>query len=320
MFGRVAQQSFCGQYRCFPVSFIERSGAEQGDKIFLPPSALNRLAQLHIEYPMLFRAENKRSGKYTHCGVLEFIADEGSVYLPYWMMKHLGLQEGDIVTLTNASLPKGSYVKLQPHSTDFLDISNPRAVLETTLRGFSCLTVGDTIPICYNDRMYQINIIESKPEDAISVIETDCNVDFAPPLDYEEPCVPSDTSSASASMSKMGEESIGQFKVSEELDEIDKKGFAAFKGTARRLDGKPAAPVPQLPQQSTSSSTAGAPVLEKKKSGKLMFKDRLAAKFSDPSTRENSRSAIGQDGTSSDSQDNKESSFKAFQGKGYRLH
>lgn len=28
----------------------------------------------------------------------------------------------------------------QPHSTDFLDISNPRAVLETTLRNFSCLT------------------------------------------------------------------------------------------------------------------------------------------------------------------------------------
>lgn len=319
MFG-LGQQSFCGQYRCFPVSFIERGGAEQGDKIFLPPSALNRLAQLHIEYPMLFRAENKRSGRYTHCGVLEFIADEGSVYLPYWMMKHLGLQEGDIVTLTNASLPKGSYVKLQPHSTEFLDISNPRAVLETTLRGFSCLTVGDTIPIYYNDRVYQINIIESKPADAISVIETDCNVDFAPPLDYEEPCMPSVvTSSTSASLPGTTQESTGLGNNSEKVEKIDEKGFDAFKGTARRLDGKPAAPVAPVPQQATSSCSQGAPVLEKKKSGKLMFRDRLAAKFNDPSTREVSGSATGQDVSSSNSQDNKESSFKAFQGKSYRL-
>jgi ubiquitin fusion degradation protein 1 len=42
-------------------------------------------AQLHIEYPMLFKAENRRGGKSTHCGVLEFIADEGFAYLPYWV-------------------------------------------------------------------------------------------------------------------------------------------------------------------------------------------------------------------------------------------
>lgn len=39
------------------------------------------------------------------------------------------LQEGDIVEVKNASLAKGSYVKLQPHTKDFLDISNPKAVL-----------------------------------------------------------------------------------------------------------------------------------------------------------------------------------------------
>lgn len=324
MFARGAQQTFCGQYRCFPVSFIERSSAEQGDKIFLPPSALNRLAQLHIEYPMLFRAENKRSGKHTHCGVLEFIADEGSVYLPYWMMQHLGLQEGDILTLTNASLPKGTYVKLQPHSTDFLDISNPRAVLETTLRGFSCLTVGDTIPIHYNDRVYQINIIESKPEDAISVIETDCNVDFAPPLDYVEPSVASGTSSAKASVPGMEsdrKESIDQHgRESEDVEGMEETCFAPFRGTARRLDGKPAAP---LPQQATSAASQAAPVLAKKKSGKLMFRDRLAAKFNDPPATDTHGSSSGQGPNQlvgpSDSQEKSEPTFKAFQGKSYRL-
>ena len=42
-------------------------------------------ASLNIEYPMLFKVENRKTGRSTHCGVLEFIADEGHVYLPYWV-------------------------------------------------------------------------------------------------------------------------------------------------------------------------------------------------------------------------------------------
>lgn len=38
------------------------------------------------------------------------------------------LQEGDIVRVKNVTLPKGKYVKLQPHTKDFLDISNPKAM------------------------------------------------------------------------------------------------------------------------------------------------------------------------------------------------
>ena len=43
------------------------------------------VASLHIEYPMLFKVENRRNSRSTHCGVLEFIADEGMVYMPYWV-------------------------------------------------------------------------------------------------------------------------------------------------------------------------------------------------------------------------------------------
>jgi ubiquitin fusion degradation protein 1 len=45
------------------------------------------------------------------------------------MMQNLLLQEGDMVFIKNATLPKGTYVKLQPHTTDFLDITNPKAML-----------------------------------------------------------------------------------------------------------------------------------------------------------------------------------------------
>ena len=42
-------------------------------------------ASLQIEYPMLFELNNPAAGRVTHCGVLEFIADEGLIYLPYWV-------------------------------------------------------------------------------------------------------------------------------------------------------------------------------------------------------------------------------------------
>jgi ubiquitin fusion degradation protein 1 len=45
------------------------------------------------------------------------------------MMENMLLQEGDIVQLRNTSLEKGTFVKLQPHTKDFLDISNPKAML-----------------------------------------------------------------------------------------------------------------------------------------------------------------------------------------------
>lgn len=73
-------------------------------------------------------------------------------------MGNLLLTEGQPVTFTNVSLPKGSYVKLQPVTSDFLDISNPKAVLERTLRSYSCLTVGDCFVVHYNNKDYEIEV------------------------------------------------------------------------------------------------------------------------------------------------------------------
>ena len=45
----------------------------------MPPSALDQLTRLNIVYPMLFKLSNKKTDRTTHCGVLEFIADEGKI-------------------------------------------------------------------------------------------------------------------------------------------------------------------------------------------------------------------------------------------------
>lgn len=79
-------------------------------------------------------------------------------------MQNLLLVEGQPVKFQNVSLPKGTYVKLQPVTSDFLDISNPKAVLERTLRSYSCLTVGDSFVVNYNNRDYEIEVREAKPQ------------------------------------------------------------------------------------------------------------------------------------------------------------
>ena len=150
---------------------------------------------------MLFQLQNPNRGTLTHCGVLEFTAEEGSCVIPFWMMQNLLIEEGGVLTVTNVSLPKANFVKFQAQHVDFLEISNPRAVLEHALRNFSCITKGDVICVPYNSKNYHFEIKEVKPQDAACIIETDCNVDFDAPVGYKEPSSHSAPSSGNASSS-----------------------------------------------------------------------------------------------------------------------
>merc|ERR1719265_1086271 len=118
------------------------------------------------------------------------------IYLPFWMMENMHLKEGDIVHLRSATIQKGRFVKLQPQTTDFIKISNPKAVLEQSLRNFAALTKGETFRILYNKKKYDIGVVEVKGEngpfqpgapEAVCIIEADVEVDFEAPADYVEP-------------------------------------------------------------------------------------------------------------------------------------
>ncbi|KAJ7012632.1 ubiquitin fusion degradation protein 1 [Populus alba x Populus x berolinensis] len=279
--------------------------------VIMPPSALDRLATLHIDYPMLFELHNPSAGRTSHCGVLEFIADEGMIYLPYWMMENMLLQEGDIVELRNTSLAKGTFVKLQPHTKDFLDISNPKAILETSLRNYSCLTTGDTIMVAYNNKKYYIDIVEAKPSSAISIIETDCEVDFAPPLDYKEPEKPKSIPRSNKTPPKGMEEPAAKMPR-----------FSAFTGSARRLDGKPATQptastiCPALKQHQPEADNNGSKLLSSishQQSGKLVF-----GSTSNQPQNETPKVPLKKS-TQEPSQKVEDPKFQAFTGKKYSL-
>lgn len=194
---RILPTRFEEQYHCYSAAVADKAHLEQGDKILLPPSAFDILARLKVDYPMLFQLQSSDKGTKTHCGVLEFTAEEGSCVVPFWMMQNLLVEEGAVLTVSNVSLPKASFVKFQAQHVDFLEISNPRAVLEHALRNFSCITRGDVICVPYNKKNYHFEIKEVKPQDAACIIETDCNVDFDAPVGYKEP-TPTGTPHSSA--------------------------------------------------------------------------------------------------------------------------
>lgn len=115
------------------------------------------------------------------------------------MMHNLALEEGTQVVIESVSLPVATFSRFQPLSVDFLDITNPKAgnsniyllrclwlnecintiyvsVLENGLRNFACLTTNDVIAIKYNSKVYEMCVLETKPGNAVTIIECDMNV------------------------------------------------------------------------------------------------------------------------------------------------
>lgn len=240
----------------------------------MPPSALAHLTSLDLESPWMFKLRNpNNSAAFTHAGVLEFIAEEGVVNLPYWMMKSLRLNEGDPIRITGTELPKGKFVKLQAQHVHFLEISDPKAVyvfiephrhfepnhiqcrLEQALRNFSALTQGDIIEISYNSIVFGLLVMEANPGgEGISVLDTDLEVDFAAPVGYVEPERPkaappstmasklnidlnSSTPGSSRPGSSMGGTSTGASKSGTAVSKGGDR-WESFKGKGETLAGR----------------------------------------------------------------------------------
>lgn len=163
----------------------QHTNLEQGDKVVLPVSCLDELSRMNIQFPMMFQVTNPRVNRTSHCSVLEFTAPEGSVYMPLWMMENLCIEPGSLINLRNVTLQKGTYVKLRPHETKFIELPNPKVVLEKALRTFSCLTKNDTITISPPGLgKFKLDVVEVRPTNCISIIETDVVLDFEEPKDY----------------------------------------------------------------------------------------------------------------------------------------
>lgn len=87
-----------------------------------------------------------------------------------------------MITLTSVTLPVASYSKFKPQQVDFLNITNPKAVLEKHLRSFACLSKNDMISIDYLGKEYELQIVETK--ETYQTVHGPCRPDLALGVDH----------------------------------------------------------------------------------------------------------------------------------------
>jgi ubiquitin fusion degradation protein 1 len=178
----------------YPGFYYGRTDIENGNKILLPQRILEEITNKNagqLPYPMIFSISSLQTKKTYFVGVLEFTAPEQTVILPFWLFRNMRVAEGEMIRIGYCKyLPKANFCKIRPHKTAFIELADPKTILEMELRKFVCLNLNDTITIEFNGKQYDLDIIELKPANnykAAVIIDTDLTLDFAPPLDYVEP-------------------------------------------------------------------------------------------------------------------------------------
>jgi hypothetical protein len=207
--------SFWQEFTCEVLTYLGLPESEVGGKIYLPSSALDELMgsdryaglggyggysynayglrTSNRNSPMIFEISSQ-SGIRSFCGVMEFIAPPNTVGIPSWLMEHLGINRGQKVQIRKVQLPKGIFVQLQPHSSDFTVETDVKATLEWVLRRFVALSVGDTIQIEHDGKVLKYNVLKCTPDRAIAITDQDVSVDIVSPLDGSEIPKPAVTS------------------------------------------------------------------------------------------------------------------------------
>ena len=184
------------QLLAWSPAFLQEEGKNTKDlahtnKIILSEDILYEYKDDKEMFPLTFRIINPETLLSTVCAVHEFTALPGTCVIPYRIMENLMLEQGSTVNLVYEAIPKGSYIKIRPHKTKFIELSNPKAVLEKHINiNYPTLTKGETISINYNEDIYFIDIVETEPVESINILNSDINLDFDKPLDYVEPPKP----------------------------------------------------------------------------------------------------------------------------------
>ena len=126
------------------------------------------------------------------------------------------------IEFVTAKIEKGSFSKFEPLTKAFLEINDPKAVLEHCLRNYVCISREDVISIRYNKKIYELRVCETLPSETIIINECDLTVDFQQMKQQKE-----------------------EIKLPEEcdLDQIqakllEVKNFEAFTGAGQSTGGK----------------------------------------------------------------------------------
>lgn len=134
---------------------------DNGGKCILPQYVFQEISARRTPYPLMFELFFPHNGKTTHVGVLEFTAAEGTAILPEWVMEKFHARRLAHVQFRTVSLPMGNFLRIRPMQKAFIDLTDPKTVLQNHLqRSFVCLTTNDTFTINYAGQVFKIHVME----------------------------------------------------------------------------------------------------------------------------------------------------------------
>lgn len=167
-----------------------------GDKITLPVSALEELNPQNAHelgvftFELSYRAASDGSVRRTHAGVLEFVAQEGTVGLPPKVAASLceraagsgaAAQLPDALQVKFVRLEKGKFASLQPRGAGFGEREiDFKKILERSLKAHTTLTVGDVLFVRHGKETFEVAVAELQPEEAVNILNTDLEVALLP--------------------------------------------------------------------------------------------------------------------------------------------
>lgn len=240
----------CFSYACSSKPEVS-ARLNHSNKICLPESILYEIKEKDIEFPLFFRVKNKITQYGSVCGVEEFTSPPGVCHLPYQIMTDICVEEGTEVELELVIPPKGDFVKLRFHTSDFAKLSNPKVIMEKIMsKDYPVLTRGQTIVLNYTDlnKTYRVDIMETKPTEVIQIINTNLNVDFAPSLDSKRDEISNQNEEKNVVISPsdvmIDDENVYNGPIINSREELLKKykqwsnGFIPFSGRGYRLGNK----------------------------------------------------------------------------------
>ncbi len=185
------QMMYRRRLKCHSMIYYDGDGRFNmtKDKILLPISVLEAISSMDIENPYIFEISKVgMEGIRTYCGVQEFVYTGGEhMFIPPNIMEKLYLEEGENVDIKSIKMKKIEFLKLKPMSMDFLEIEEPKVILEEAFKNYTCITEGDMINFEYGGIPMQVEVTEVRPDGrAMVLLDTECEVDFEPPVGYEE--------------------------------------------------------------------------------------------------------------------------------------
>lgn len=179
----------------YKESLLPVAAEGEGDKVLLPPSALDSLSRQDAVSmgPMLFELScgiTESSGQLvglppavatTHAGVLEFVADEGTIGLPRKVVLSLlaeqtvpressGATDGGggeqttmlkklgIVAIRYVRLAKATFARVVPETVGLSQVSELRAMLEHNMQKHATLTMGDRLSVWRRGKEFGLKV------------------------------------------------------------------------------------------------------------------------------------------------------------------